>query len=345
VGQFCANTGDIPTTFYIGPNASDDCSAEGSLPAGIYILGAFENGNGDTDEFDQHVIAHEFGHYFEDRLSRSDSIGGSHGYVDRLDPRVAFSEAWGDAYAAMALNDPEYRDSISGVSSDGGFNLEHDETTAEGWFSEASIGEILWDIYDSIADGETVALGFTPIYSVMTNAQVSTDAVTSIFSFASALRSANPSSSSAIGSLLSGESISGSGAFGVGETNAGSSSTSLPIYTDITLNTPISICSSSTHGDDNKLGVHRFLKLVLGSSRSVSISATGAASGMGTIAAVDPDVWVNHQGTVTVRGEVTGAELFQAQLSAGTYILDVFDFDLMDTSSTRHCTNVSVAAQ
>ena len=30
----------------------------------------------DTDEFDQHVIAHEFGHYIEHNFSRADNIGG-----------------------------------------------------------------------------------------------------------------------------------------------------------------------------------------------------------------------------------------------------------------------------
>ena len=46
----------------------------------------------DTDEYDRYVIAHEFGHYLEDQFSRSDSIGGSHSFMQRLDPRVAFGE-------------------------------------------------------------------------------------------------------------------------------------------------------------------------------------------------------------------------------------------------------------
>ena len=55
----------------------------------LYILGKEDN---DTDEYDGHVIAHEWGHYFEDRFSRSDSIGGNHIIGDKLDPRLAFED-------------------------------------------------------------------------------------------------------------------------------------------------------------------------------------------------------------------------------------------------------------
>jgi hypothetical protein len=67
----------------------------------------------DTDEFDQHVISHEFGHYIEFNFSRADNIGGSHGLGDKLDPRVAFGEGFGYAFAAIVLNDPVARDSAN----------------------------------------------------------------------------------------------------------------------------------------------------------------------------------------------------------------------------------------
>jgi len=34
----------------------------------LYILG---DANSDTDEFDDHVIIHDWGHYFEDKFSES----------------------------------------------------------------------------------------------------------------------------------------------------------------------------------------------------------------------------------------------------------------------------------
>jgi len=75
----------------------------------IYILGAADV---DTDEYDSHVIAHEWLHYFEYTFSRSDSLGGPHTLDDILDPAVAFSEGLGNAFAAMVLDDALYIDSM-----------------------------------------------------------------------------------------------------------------------------------------------------------------------------------------------------------------------------------------
>lgn len=57
----------------------------------LYILG---KDGVDTDEFDTHVIAHEWGHFYQANISRSDSTGGRHGPGDVLDPRLAFGEGW-----------------------------------------------------------------------------------------------------------------------------------------------------------------------------------------------------------------------------------------------------------
>jgi hypothetical protein len=347
VGPLCPDTGDIGTSFYVS-GGQDECTPQGLLPSGIYILGDFANGSGDTDEFDQHVIAHEFGHYFEDRLSRSDSIGGDHGGGDRLDFRLAFGEGWGNAYAAISLNDPAYRDSQQGVASDFGFNLETDDPTAEGWFSEFSVGEILFDIFDSAADGaDAVALGFGPIYSVMTGPQVATRALTSIFPFATAMRSANAGQSSAIGALLSSEGISGNDEFGAGESNNGGDDRVLPIYQDITSGVPISVCSRATAGsgdNDNKLGNRKFLRLLVNANTAITITATGAASDPGTVAATDPDIWLHRGVTPPLVGDETGdtETLDQIPLTAGTYIIEVYDFDLTGTSATPRCMQVSV---
>ncbi|HUG72366.1 MAG TPA: hypothetical protein VMK82_02970, partial [Steroidobacteraceae bacterium] len=93
----------------------------------------------DTDEFDQHVVAHEFGHYIERNFSRSDSIGGAHGLGDRLDMRVAFGEGFGYAFAGIVLNDPFARDSfvLNGSHVAGGFNVNiNPRTTPPGEFGD-----------------------------------------------------------------------------------------------------------------------------------------------------------------------------------------------------------------
>jgi hypothetical protein len=348
---FCPDDGNIGTSSYVvfGSDNLDGCNRPGA--DGIYVLGEFAGGNGDTDEFDQHVIAHEFGHYFEDRFSRSDSIGGDHGGSDLLDLRLAFGEGWGNAYAAMSLNDAAYRDSQQGVSSDFGFSLETDNTANEGWFSEFSVGEILFDVFDTTADGaDAVALGFAPIYSVMTAPQVQTSALTSIFSFATALRSGNSGSSAAINDLLSGEGVSGSDEFGAGETNDGGDSGAqgvLPVYRDIFPGTPVVVCSRATAGSGdaaNKLGNRKFLRLVLGTATAVVIQAAGVSTGGATVAATDPDIFVHRRGSLVAVSNETGSTETTPQLAlpADTYIIEVYDFELVGTTTISRCMNVSV---
>jgi len=149
----------------------------------IRILG---DANNDTDEYDAHVVVHEFGHYFENSLSRADSIGGQHSTDSRLDARVAFGEGWGNALSGMILDDPIYRDSF-GVSqaSSFGINVETNSFASTGWYSEASVQSILYDLYDSVDDGADIAsFGLGPIYGAFTDpAYRATDAFTTIFAF------------------------------------------------------------------------------------------------------------------------------------------------------------------
>jgi len=347
VNRFCPDTGDIGTSSYqvFGQNDRDSCNQTNS--DGIYILGDFAGGNGDTDEFDQSVIAHEFGHYIEDRFGRSDSIGGEHGNDLPLDLRVAFGEGWGNAFSGMALGNSIYRDSQMGVQSDFGFDLEADadasDGATEGWFSEFSVGEILWDLFDSTNEsGDTVSRGFTLIFTAMTSDAVkNTDALTSIFTFAGALRAAAPAATAGLDDLLAGENIHGSDDFGGGESNAAGAADILPIYIPILLNTPIAVCSRSPFGDvtTNKLGNRVFLRFDNTAARLVAIQVDGAANGAGTTFATDPDVFVLGRGALVQVGVSTppGAQphstaghetIAQFALPAGTFILEVYDFEM-----------------
>ena len=362
--SLCPDTGDLGTSFYFSDpnnNVNDECSQPAPLPTGIYILGEYRgSNNGDTDEFDAHVIAHEFGHYFEDRFSRSDSIGQDHGIGDKLDLRVAFGEGWGNAFSGMSLGDPQYRDSRDGISSDFGFNIENDSNVNEGWFSEASVAEILWDIFDTTAEpGDNVTLGFAPIYAVMNDEQVSTDAFTSIFSFASALRADNSAQSSAVRDLLQGEQISGTNAFGSGESNGSNDAGFTDVYTDITLGSPVTgLCSTTNAGGKvggNKLGNRRFLRFVKSAPGTVTIRADGVASGSvpGSGAAVDPDIFVYQRGAPVGSGTSTDdrLELISGlQLAAGTHVIEVYAFEVINEDpdqgpvvSTPRCLNLSIS--
>ncbi len=138
----------------------------------LFILGG-ENGdvdNSDTDQFDNSVIIHEYGHFIEDVITASDSPGGSHDGDSVIDPRLAWSEGWGDFIQAAVLNDPHYIDTYGNESSGHtGFYFYVDLETAsvtgldvpqlqgEGNFRELSVTRMLWDANDSNHDSANSA--------------------------------------------------------------------------------------------------------------------------------------------------------------------------------------------
>lgn len=313
----------------------------------------------DTDEFDQHVVAHEFGHYIEFNFSRADNIGGSHGLGDRLDPRVAFGEGFGYAFAAIVLNDPLARDSFVGdvtpndgvdnpVPASGGFNVETNPATSppgtgndrEGcWCSESSVWSILYDLYDPAADGnDTLALGLQPIWNVLTGAQKNTPAFTTIFSFVTALKTAQPASATAIDTLVGAQNIDASNinAFATTETHfpAGTKPVpqiaALPLFTTATVGGPASVLrtvndagGATTTDNYNKLGNRRFVRFNLASARVVTI--TLATSNPDTNN--DPDFVIYRAGDIIGSGESgpPGPESSSFSLAAGEYVLDIYD--------------------
>ena len=186
----------------------------------IFILGAQDV---DTDEFDRHIIAHEYGHYVEDNFARSDSFGGSHGIGDVLDETVAMSEGWANAFACMVLNDPVYID--TGDISQSAVILSFDadaDTIADdelhpvasnrlldGAWAQTSVHEILFDIFDNNIDDE-VSLGFGTIFSALVGPQQRTPGFTSMYSFLTGLKAALPGAEQdAIDALAAAENISG----------------------------------------------------------------------------------------------------------------------------------------
>jgi hypothetical protein len=205
--------------------------------------------------------------------------------------------------------------------------------------------------------GDNVAFGFTPIYAVMTDEQVGTDALTSIFSFASALRADNSGSSAAISDLLNLEEINGTNAFGAGESNDGNLVGTLPVYQPVTLGGggQVYVCNvltAETDVDLNKLGNTRFLRFDNDASRTVAITATGATTDPSQDAAADPDLVVYRRGAQVAVGDSGGPsvppaqrriETLSTQLAAGTYVIEVFDFELGAASSRPRCMTVSIS--
>ncbi len=249
----------------------------------LYILGKADS---DTDEYDTHVIVHEWGHYFETSLSRSDSIGGSHSGGDVLDPRVAFGEGFGTALSAMMLYpNVTYFDTLGTRQQSGwGHNLESGSNSSNpGWFSERSVHLILFDLFDSDSDtNDTVSLGIGPLYDVMVGEQKTTSSFTTLFSFISALKTANSSSATAIDTVVNARGITTiADAWGTGESQNGGLSTNLPVYNTLTVGNSLNVTlvggySSSTR---NKLSNNRYFKFT-GNGSTVAVTAqTSGGSG------------------------------------------------------------------
>jgi hypothetical protein len=319
-------------------------------PQHIALLSAL---NSDTDEFDQHVIAHEFGHYIEFNFSRADNIGGSHGVGDKLDPRVAFGEGFGYAFAGIVLNDPVARDSfvdsspftVCGVAHcAGGFNIETNppstgavRTNYGCWCSESSVWSILWDIYDSAADtNDNVALGFQPIWDVLTGPQRNTPAFTTIFSFITSLKAQNAGSAAAVDTLVAAQNVTSAtiDAYGTNEAHwplEVPEIAALPVYGTATIGGPAVVLRTvddaelPSDPDDgyNKLGDRRFVRFALATTQTITITASSSNTNT-----PDTDFFVYRNGAfvnAAIAGPAPSETLTLTNAAAGDYLIDVYD--------------------
>ncbi|HSX49830.1 MAG TPA: hypothetical protein VLF09_02655 [Cellvibrio sp.] len=314
--------GEIGTSFYDG--------------SAIYILG---DQNSDTDEYDRHVILHEWGHYIESELSRSDNIGGDHAYDDKLDLRVAMSEGFSNAFSAMMLDDPEYRDASGTQQADGFSNdVSQKNHLVRGWYSESSIQSILYNFY--LSENGKVAKNFSDIFNVFSSQIYSENAaMISIYTFTDALRSVLPGQVVNFDSLLLEQNIVSTNAFGEGESNSGGYSGSLPVYKILaTNNSPVTVCSTNRFGAYNKLSVSQFLRLEISSPAIYRITVSEAGSNSGDS---DPDIYLNRNGNLIdfAEGTVIDQEdLTTDTLSVGTYVLEILDARTADINSSDDIT-------
>lgn len=134
----------------------------------IYVLSTPD----DTDEYDDPVLGHEFGHFLEAAFSRTDSPGGAHD-GSPTDPLLAWGEGYGTYVGSLLFDSPVYIDSYaSGASvtdiSDTGYTAERG--SSRGMYqllSEYVVSEILWTIGEGGAS--TPALGHDTVFDVLHN--------------------------------------------------------------------------------------------------------------------------------------------------------------------------------
>ena len=133
-----------------------------------YILG--DRGN-DSDEFDDCVILHEYAHMLAARFSRDDSPGGLHILGDMLDPRLAWSEGWANFFSSAVRGSSIYIDSKAPGQAIR-YDLEEDSPANDrpGYYSEASVGGLLWDLLDDNQDNvDTAQFPFSSIWVAFTD--------------------------------------------------------------------------------------------------------------------------------------------------------------------------------
>lgn len=310
------STGEIVTSHYDGSE--------------LYILG---QANSDSDEFDHHVIVHEWGHFVEDKVSRSDSLGGSHGTGDQLHISLAFGEGWGNALSAMIL-DPEttYRDSMGirqqtiAVS----MNMESGSDPVPGWFSEASVQQLLFDVYDSNSDGaDTLTLGLGPIIDVLKAPQKTNAAFTSIFSFMTGLKSQNPGSVGAIDTLTTGKNISNiADIYGSTETNDGNDPDSLPVYNQMVNATPITLDLGGRNYRMNEQNNNRFF----------TFTATSASTRLNITCSAYCIVGVFSSGSFVSEAATTSSTILNVNTVSGRQYTVLLTTDPDELSNTNPIT-------
>ncbi len=293
----------------------------------ITVLGQ----SSDSDEFDAHVIAHEWGHYFQDAFSRDESPGGMHSLSRILDIRVAFSEGFGNAFSAMVTGDPLYKDSQS-VSLRTGFTVDVESNLcgqSRGWFNECSVQSVLYDFYDPLNDDD-FNLGFTPIYTVLTSELPQSDALTSLFSFITPFKTQPGVIPTQVDQLLlAGQSISPiADDIGSNRTLNPGTFDQLPVYVSYGTTFPPDtvLCNIGEHGGYNGLGVYRFIQFEVPATSTYIFTATKNPLESNI---TDPDVYIYHKGKLIGYGESfdTDTESFTVVLEAGkVYVLALQEF-------------------
>ena len=131
----------------------------------------------DTDEYDDPVLMHEYGHFLENNFSQSDNPGGDHD-GSPADPRLGWGEGYGTYVGCRIAGTSVYFDTkASGTSvtdlNNTGINAMLDAPEGiQQLVSEYMVGELLWQL-DWGSGGDTAGVGATggqgpaPIFDVL----------------------------------------------------------------------------------------------------------------------------------------------------------------------------------
>lgn len=174
-----------PNSYFSKPNSGVSFYLPGY--SRLFILGgiAGDTDSSDTDHFDNSVVLHEYGHFLEDVMSKTDSPGGSHNGNSVIDPRLAWSEGFGNFIQAAITGISRYIDTKGNANgnADNFFNIQLETSVGcssgcdiptqagEGNFREFSIARMLWDVFDNTGElgADGVNNEFLDLWRTMTS--------------------------------------------------------------------------------------------------------------------------------------------------------------------------------
>ena len=134
----------------------------------------------DSDEYDEGVLLHEFGHFLANVFSRDSSLGLSHTGTDNSqDIRLSWSEGWAN-FISGAIRGDRYISDFCAADPPGNCSFSIDLEDTPDFLkdfevfstNELAVAKTLWDIYDTNNDSEDMdelGTGIGPIWDVFRN--------------------------------------------------------------------------------------------------------------------------------------------------------------------------------
>jgi hypothetical protein len=209
-------------------------------------------------------------------------------------------------------------------------DMESDTVNPHGWYSEASIQNIIYDLWDNDDDNnDTLSLGFGPIHHAFIGAQKTTPAFTSIFSFITILKSENNGNSNAIDNIVSAENI--AEITDIYDTNRTNEAGKYP-YHDL-VGGAASVSTGDADGAKNKLSNRQYVKFSIATSKPYIITVEKSSSSNDT----DPDFVLYKTDTFSYvdrgNGTAVNKEEKSISLDAGNYLLDISEYNNVNTAT------------
>jgi len=284
-----------------------------------FVLG---DRSADSDEFDDSVIIHEYAHMLASRFSRDDSPGAAHSVGDMLDPRVAWSEGWANFLSCAVRNDPNFRDSLGpNGTTILKYDLENNVPPGDnpGFWSEASVDTLLWDLYDDHADtGDDVQYPLSLIWTAFTDLR--NDRFVYFPYFLERFLARSPESAPTLQAMAQLRSIDFQPQI--------RPSVSMPFPKPINVGeTAVGYVDSLSYRRTNLMqSSHFFTFTTTGGAAAIRLDITGPGPG-GNVNANDLDLFLmDLNGKVVNRSDrgLNGqSELISSPLAAGTYVVEI----------------------